>query len=35
MSKSSFNCEAKWTTLMNLAPFAIGVVLALVFWFTR
>jgi hypothetical protein len=31
----SFKREAKWITAMNLAPFGIGVVLALVFWFTR
>jgi hypothetical protein len=31
----SFKREAKWMTAMNLAPFGIGVVLALVFWFTR
>ena len=30
-----FTREAKWMTAMNLAPFGIGVVLALVFWFTR
>jgi len=35
MSKSFFKREAKWTMLLNLAPFAIGVLLALVFWFTR
>jgi hypothetical protein len=31
----SFKREAKWMTAVNLAPFGIGVVLALVFWFTR
>ena len=31
----SFKREAKWMTAMNLAPFGIGIVLALVFWFTR
>jgi hypothetical protein len=31
----SFKREAKWMTAMNLAPFGIGVVLALIFWFTR
>jgi hypothetical protein len=31
----SFKREAKWMTAMNLAPFGIGVILALVFWFTR
>lgn len=31
----SFKREAKWMTAMNLAPFGIGFVLALVFWFTR
>lgn len=31
----SFKREAEWMTMINLAPFAIGVVLALVFWFTR
>lgn len=31
----SFKHEAKWMTAVNLAPFGIGLVLALVFWFTR
>jgi len=31
----SFKREAKWMTAMNLAPFGIGVILALVFWLTR
>jgi len=31
----SFKREAKWMTAMNLAPFGIGIVLALIFWFTR
>jgi len=31
----SFKREAKWMTAMNLAPFGIGFVLALIFWFTR
>lgn len=31
----SFKREAKLMTAMNFAPFGIGVVLALVFWFTR
>lgn len=30
-----FKREAEWMSLMNLAPFGIGVLLALVFWFTR
>jgi hypothetical protein len=33
--RSFFKREAEWMSLMNLAPFAIGIVLALVFWFTR
>jgi hypothetical protein len=31
----SFKREAKWMTVINLAPFGIGVILALIFWFTR
>ena len=30
-----FKREAEWMSWMNIAPFGIGVVLALVFWFTR
>lgn len=33
--RSFFRREAEWMTWMNLAPFGIGVVLALIFWFTR
>lgn len=31
----SFKREAEWMGLINLAPFVIGVLLALIFWFTR
>ena len=30
-----FKREAEWMTFGNLAPFGIGVVIALIFWFTR
>ena len=33
--RAFFKREAEWMTWMNLAPFGIGVVLALIFWFTR
>ena len=33
--RSHFKREAEWMSLMNLAPFGIGFVLALIFWFTR
>jgi hypothetical protein len=33
--RSFFKREAEWMWLMNLAPFGIGLVLALIFWFTR
>ena len=33
--RSFFRREAGWMTWMNLAPFGIGFVLALLFWFTR
>jgi len=31
----SFKREAKWMTAINVAPLVIGIVLALIFWFTR
>lgn len=31
----SFKREGEWMSLMNFAPFVIGVLLALIFWFTR
>lgn len=31
----SFKREAEWMTVVNLAPFGIGVFLASIFWFTR
>ena len=31
----SFKREAEWMTALNLAPFVIGVIIALIFWFTR
>ena len=30
-----FKREAQWMTFGNLAPFGIGVVIALIFWLTR
>ena len=33
--RAFFKREAEWMRWMNLAPFGIGVVLALIFWFTR
>lgn len=33
--RSFFRREAEWMTWMNIAPFGVGVILALVFWFTR
>ena len=33
--RSFFKREAEWTSWMNVAPFAIGVLIALIFWFTR
>lgn len=33
--RSFFKREAEWMSWMNIAPFGIGVVLALIFWFTR
>ena len=33
--RSFFKREATWMTWANIAPFGIGVVLALIFWFTR
>ena len=33
--QSFFRREAHWMTWMTIAPFGIGVVIALVFWFTR
>ena len=33
--RSFFKREAEWMSWMNVAPFAIGVLLALIFWFTR
>lgn len=33
--RAFFRREAQWMTWMNFAPFGIGFVLALIFWFTR
>ncbi len=34
-SRSFFKREATWMSWMNLAPFGTGIVIALIFWFTR
>jgi hypothetical protein len=30
-----FKREAEWMGLINLAPFVVGLLLALIFWLTR
>lgn len=35
LKPSFFKREAAWMSWMNIAPFGIGVVIALIFWFTR